>query len=182
VGYGCIGTAGSLGHVERSLPFPLPLPFPRYLVPPMSKYSPQHHVLKHPQVPFLPQSQRPSFTPIQNNMAVFCNLMVYRYVAQVFLLLLTLRLWMQSRVLQIKNPSVLDSYWNFKINVNKIGNTDKLVESHVRRRDISPPPTILRLSSKTEFYNCNLKKNPSRPAQRRLPSPTPSAFHHSEGH
>ena len=24
-------------------------PFPRYLVPPRSKYSPQHHVLKHPQ-------------------------------------------------------------------------------------------------------------------------------------
>ena len=26
-------------------------PFPRYLVPPMSKYSPQHHGLKHPQLP-----------------------------------------------------------------------------------------------------------------------------------
>ena len=42
-------------------------PFPRYLVPPRSKCSPQHHVLKHPQLPFLPQYQRPSFTPIQNN-------------------------------------------------------------------------------------------------------------------
>ena len=42
-------------------------PFPRYLVPPRSKYSPQHHVLKHPLLPFLPQCQRPSFTPIQNN-------------------------------------------------------------------------------------------------------------------
>jgi len=44
---------------------------PRYAVssipPPRSKYSPQHHVLKHPQLPFLPQCQRPSFTPIQNN-------------------------------------------------------------------------------------------------------------------
>ena len=40
---------------------------PHYLVPPRSKYSPQHHVLKHPQLPFLPQCQRPSFTPIQNN-------------------------------------------------------------------------------------------------------------------
>ena len=39
-------------------------PFPRYLVPPRSKYSPQHHVLKHPQLPFLPQYQRPSFTPM----------------------------------------------------------------------------------------------------------------------
>ena len=27
-------------------------PFPRYLVPPRSKYSSQHHVLKHPQLPF----------------------------------------------------------------------------------------------------------------------------------
>jgi hypothetical protein len=42
-------------------------PLPRYLVPPRSKYSPQHHILKHPQLPFLPQCQRPSFTPIQNN-------------------------------------------------------------------------------------------------------------------
>ena len=28
---------------------------PHYLVPPRSKYSPQHHVPKHPQLPFLPQ-------------------------------------------------------------------------------------------------------------------------------
>ena len=41
-------------------------PFPRYLVPPRSKYS-RHHILKHPQLPFLPQCQLPSFTPIQNN-------------------------------------------------------------------------------------------------------------------
>jgi len=40
---------------------------PRYLVHPRSKYSPQTHILKHPQLPFLPQCQRPSFTPIQNN-------------------------------------------------------------------------------------------------------------------
>ena len=39
---------------------------PCYLVPPRSKYSPQHHVLKHPPLPFLPQCQRPSFTRIQN--------------------------------------------------------------------------------------------------------------------
>ena len=35
-----------------------PVPVPRYLVPPRSKYSPQHHVLKHPQLPFLPQCQQ----------------------------------------------------------------------------------------------------------------------------
>jgi len=39
--------------------------FPRYLVPPRSKYSPQHQILKYPQLPFLPQCQRPSFTPIR---------------------------------------------------------------------------------------------------------------------
>ena len=38
-------------------------PFPRYLVPRRCKYSPQHHVLKHPQRPFLPRCQRPSLHP-----------------------------------------------------------------------------------------------------------------------
>jgi hypothetical protein len=38
-----------------------------YLVPLWPKYSPQHPVLKHPQLTFLPQCERPSFTPIQNN-------------------------------------------------------------------------------------------------------------------
>ena len=37
-----------------------------YLVPLRSKYSPQHPILKHPQPTFLPQCQRPSFTPISN--------------------------------------------------------------------------------------------------------------------
>jgi hypothetical protein len=32
-----------------------------------SKYPPQHSVLKNPQSVFLPQSERPSFPPIQNN-------------------------------------------------------------------------------------------------------------------
>ena len=34
-------------------------PLPHYLVPPRSKYSPKHHIFKHPQLPFLPQCQRP---------------------------------------------------------------------------------------------------------------------------
>jgi len=42
-------------------------PLPCYLVPPRPKYSSQHPILKHPQTTFLPQCQRPSFTPIQNN-------------------------------------------------------------------------------------------------------------------
>jgi len=42
-------------------------PLSSYLVPLRPKYSPQHPILKHPQPTFLPQCQRPSFTPIQNN-------------------------------------------------------------------------------------------------------------------
>jgi hypothetical protein len=38
-------------------------PLPCYLVPLRPKYSPQHPILKHPQPTFLPQCQRPSFTP-----------------------------------------------------------------------------------------------------------------------
>jgi len=49
----------STNHLAMVMQSP---PFPRYLVPPRSKY--QHHVLKHPQLPFLPQCQRQSFTPI----------------------------------------------------------------------------------------------------------------------
>jgi hypothetical protein len=42
-------------------------PLPDYLVPLRHKYSPQHLILTHPQPTFLPQCERPSFTPIQNN-------------------------------------------------------------------------------------------------------------------
>ena len=35
-------------------------------LPPRPKYSPQHPILKYPQPAFLPQCERPSFTPIQN--------------------------------------------------------------------------------------------------------------------
>ena len=59
-------------------------PFPRYPVPPRSKYSPQHHVLKHPQLSFLPQCQRPSFTPVQNDAHIFI-LVINQLDAQFFL-------------------------------------------------------------------------------------------------
>jgi hypothetical protein len=36
-------------------------------IPFRSKYPPQHSVLKNPQSVFLPQSERPSFAPIQYN-------------------------------------------------------------------------------------------------------------------
>jgi hypothetical protein len=43
-------------------------PIPCHLVPLRPTYSPQHPILKQPQPTFLPQCQRLSFTPIQNNM------------------------------------------------------------------------------------------------------------------
>jgi len=56
-------------------------PLPCYLVPLRSKYSPQHPILKHPQPTFLPQCERPSFTPIQNNgqyyISVYLNLSIF---------------------------------------------------------------------------------------------------------
>jgi hypothetical protein len=41
-------------------------PFPCHLVPLRPKYPPQHPILKHPPPTFLPDCQRPSFTPIHN--------------------------------------------------------------------------------------------------------------------
>jgi hypothetical protein len=38
------------------------------------KYSSQHPTLEHPQSTFLPQCERPSFTPIQNNMQNYSSL------------------------------------------------------------------------------------------------------------
>jgi hypothetical protein len=41
---------------------------PRFVqLPFRSKYPPQHFLLKNPQSMFLPQSERPSFAPIQQN-------------------------------------------------------------------------------------------------------------------
>jgi len=47
-----------------------------YLVPLRPKYSPQHPFLKHPQPTFLPQCERPSFTPIQNNRQVYSSVYI----------------------------------------------------------------------------------------------------------
>jgi hypothetical protein len=42
-------------------------PLPCYLILLRFKYLPQHPILEHPQPMFLPQCDRPSFTPTQNN-------------------------------------------------------------------------------------------------------------------
>ena len=50
-------------------------PFPCHLVPLRSKYCPQHPILKHPQLAFLPQCQRhvdlSLFSEIWNNISAF---------------------------------------------------------------------------------------------------------------
>ena len=53
---------------------------PCYLVPLRPKYSTQHPNLKHPQPTFLPQGERPSFTPTQNKQnysSVYLNLKIF---------------------------------------------------------------------------------------------------------
>ena len=44
---------------------------PCYIVPLRPKYSPQHPILKHPQPTFLPQCQRPSFTPTEDEVLLY---------------------------------------------------------------------------------------------------------------
>ena len=51
-----------------------------YLVLLRSKYSSQHPILKHSQPTFLPQCQRPSFTPIQNNRQNYSSIYLNFYI------------------------------------------------------------------------------------------------------
>jgi hypothetical protein len=55
--------------------------FPCKFVPLRPKYSPLPPILKHPRPKFLPQCERPSFTPIQNNRqnysSVYLNLYIF---------------------------------------------------------------------------------------------------------
>jgi len=70
-----------LGEGYRSLSSSLCSFSPCYLVPLRPKYFPQLPILKHPQPTYLPQCERPSFTPIQNKRqnysSVFPNLYIF---------------------------------------------------------------------------------------------------------
>jgi hypothetical protein len=46
---------------------------PRYLVHLRPKYSPQHPILTFPKPTFLPQCERPSFTPVQNKRQMYSS-------------------------------------------------------------------------------------------------------------
>ena len=52
----------------------------RHLVPLRPKYLLQHPILKHPQPTFLPQSQRPSFTPTQSNRQTYSSVHLNLYI------------------------------------------------------------------------------------------------------
>jgi len=56
-------------------------PLPCYIIPLRPKYSSQHPTLKHSQPTFLPQCERPSCTPVQNNRqnysSVYLNLSIF---------------------------------------------------------------------------------------------------------
>ena len=87
-------------------------PVPRYLVPPRSKYSPQHHVLKHPQLvlPFIKVSEWKD-TLQYNDQSVCCDsvsltdhdtVFIYPFLSQYILLLLLF-------VVKNKNPFTTNS-------------------------------------------------------------------------
>ena len=44
------------------------------------KYPPQHPILIHPQPTFLPECERPSFTPIQSNRQKCCSVYLYLHI------------------------------------------------------------------------------------------------------
>ena len=52
------------GNTERKAPCYVVFSTPCYLIPLRRKYFPQHPILENPQPTFLPQCQRPSFTPL----------------------------------------------------------------------------------------------------------------------
>jgi hypothetical protein len=69
----CITSArSSLGRPRYVYGLTTPL-LPRPSTP---KCSPQHPIPKHPQPTFLPQCQRPSFTPIKNNTQNYSSAMI----------------------------------------------------------------------------------------------------------
>ena len=50
---------------------------PYFLIPPRTKYSPEHPIREQPQTTLLPEYERPSFTPIKNNRENYSSLYLY---------------------------------------------------------------------------------------------------------
>jgi hypothetical protein len=55
-------------------------PLPYYLFPVRLKYSPQHPILKQSQSLFLPQCQRPSFTPIKTSKIMVLYILTFKFL------------------------------------------------------------------------------------------------------
>ena len=60
--------------------------------PSQAKYSPQHPILKRPQPTFLPQWERPGFTPIQNKLSHCCYENCFGYEQLHFLIPISWRI------------------------------------------------------------------------------------------
>jgi hypothetical protein len=65
----CFGSCSVMNTIlgySLHLPHYVVYPLPCHLVFLRHKYSPQHPTLSQPQNDFLPQCERPNFTPVQN--------------------------------------------------------------------------------------------------------------------
>ena len=68
-----LNTRTMLGEEYISLSYPI-YTFPHSSVTsPLLEYLPQHPILKHSQPTFLPQWERPSFTPTQNCSKIYIS-------------------------------------------------------------------------------------------------------------
>jgi len=55
-------------------------PFPYHIIPIRPKYSLQHPILKSPKLTFLPQCERPSFTPIHHKRRFIVFILIFKFL------------------------------------------------------------------------------------------------------
>jgi len=55
-------------------------PFPYYIIPIRPNYSLQHPILKSAKPTFLPQRERPSFTPIHHNREFIVFILIFKFL------------------------------------------------------------------------------------------------------
>jgi hypothetical protein len=75
-------TCSSLWYLVISTELTAPRYVVCHLVLLKSKYPPQYHILENPQSTFLPQCERPSFTPIQKTSGkiIVLNILIFTFL------------------------------------------------------------------------------------------------------